>query len=152
MGRFPIVVVTLAFVLSACASSSEPAPTAPPPPPPAPLPAQPEPPTAQTPTPPVADPTPVAPPAVTGPQAVDMRGYDTSCRTNDDCTLVRPSPCGPCGCTDTAIAAREEARFREAATHVSCAPPDPSLPSISCGGCPGYVAVCLRQHCEVRTH
>ena len=88
-------------------------------------------------------------PMAPAPSAVDMSVYDLACATDADCTLVRPSHCGPCGCTATPLAARDREAFRAALAEVRCPPPNEAMSGISCGGCPGYVAVCTAGRCGV---
>lgn len=82
--------------------------------------------------------------------AVDMKKFDLSCKVDRDCTHVRPSPCGACGCANVPLAQRDMDRFREAIAEIQCPPPVDR--GISCGGCPGYLPHCERGKCAVKTH
>lgn len=86
-----------------------------------------------------------------GPQAVDMKGFDLKCKRDSDCTLVRPRPCGHCGCSNIPLRAQDLDRFNEKRNEIRCAPTPPEHQRISCGGCPGYTAYCKRGRCDVTT-
>lgn len=89
---------------------------------------------------------PEPPPPPPPPMVVDVSGWDLSCVEDADCALVRPSRCGPCGCTDTPIAARDLERFSQEAARVRCPPPNPITDPV-CGGCMSAVAVCRDGQC-----
>ncbi len=79
--------------------------------------------------------------------AVDMAKFYLTCKRDRDCTLVRPAPCGPCGCTNTPLAARDLAAFQTASAAITCPPPVPLTGGAGCGGCPGYHASCDKGTC-----
>lgn len=84
--------------------------------------------------------------------AVDMSAFDLGCKRNADCTNVRPSPCGRCGCSSTPLAVRERERFQAALGAIACPPATPVVDGSGCGGCPGYRARCDHGTCVVETH
>ncbi len=87
-----------------------------------------------------------------GPQAVDMSKFDLSCKRDDECTNVRPSRCGKCGCNNMPLRAADSERFFEQQSAITCAPEPPEHAAISCGGCPGYLAYCDHGRCAVKQH
>ncbi len=82
---------------------------------------------------------------------VDMTGFDLACRGDADCTLVRPSPCGRCGCESTPLAKKDLSAFDTARKAIECPPPVPVPGGAGCGGCPGHHAVCRDGRCTVQT-
>ena len=89
------------------------------------------------------------PPSTPPPGTVAGYGanFDNTCSTNDDCVLYGLHKCSACGCDDFAINAKEEQHFVDVSEAFVCGPPDPRELEISCGGCPGYVAVCTDGTC-----
>ncbi|HWB78949.1 MAG TPA: hypothetical protein VG755_28500 [Nannocystaceae bacterium] len=85
-----------------------------------------------------------------GPQAVDMKTFDLKCKLDSDCTLVRPYPCGHCGCSNIPLREKDLDAFNEARNAIRCAPEPEERKRISCGGCPGYTAYCKRGRCSVK--
>jgi hypothetical protein len=87
----------------------------------------------------------------TAAQSVDLKKYDLSCKRDEDCTNVRPSPCGKCGCDSTPLREADRERFYQERAKIVCErKPDPH-PGISCGGCPGYTGVCKQGKCAIET-
>lgn len=84
--------------------------------------------------------------------SVDMTRFDLTCTRDADCTVVRPHPCGPCGCANTPLARRDEPAFRAAVAAISCPPATPLTGGAGCGGCPGYKPRCDAGKCTADTH
>ena len=81
------------------------------------------------------------------PDAVDPAGYDTSCKTVDDCIVVNAHPCDKCGCAQTPIAAKDAARFNAAAAAIRCGPQaDPRV----CGECMPARVDCVNGRCVTK--
>lgn len=76
---------------------------------------------------------------------VDAAGFDRTCKTKDDCQIVKVAPCDKCACPATPIARAEAARFAAAAQTIDCtkAPKD----TRRCGECRGFVADCEAGRC-----
>jgi len=79
--------------------------------------------------------------------AVDPSGYDTSCKTVDDCAVANAHPCDKCGCAQTPIAAKEAARFKAAAAAIACGPYDDSR---VCGECMPARVDCVKGRCVAK--
>jgi hypothetical protein len=83
------------------------------------------------------------------PAAIDISGYDRSCKSDADCILVQTQPCAKCGCASDPLAASERERFNEAMAKVTCPPYDP-WPNIDCGSCMQPTVVCEAGQCTTK--
>jgi hypothetical protein len=81
------------------------------------------------------------------PAPIDTSGFDRSCTTVEDCTLVQSQPCAKCGCAGDPINAKELDRFNEAMAAVKCPPYDP-WPNMVCGSCAEPTVRCEAGRCE----
>ncbi|MBX7081909.1 MAG: hypothetical protein K1X88_22075 [Nannocystaceae bacterium] len=78
---------------------------------------------------------------------VDMSGFDLTCKRDADCTLVKPSPCSPCGCESTPLAKKDQAAFDSARKAIVCPPPAPLPGGAGCGSCVGSHPKCRDGRC-----
>jgi hypothetical protein len=84
------------------------------------------------------------------PPAVDLAGYDKSCASDEDCTVVLSQPCSKCACVNEPLATSQLERFRSEMASIDCPPYDP-WPEIDCGGCVEYEAYCDAGQCKARS-
>jgi hypothetical protein len=84
------------------------------------------------------------------PHAVEMTGFDVSCERASDCTVVNPNKCGPCGCANTPLANKEEAKFEAAYEALACPPREPLPDGAGCGGCMTYKSACDAGKCVAK--
>ena len=83
---------------------------------------------------------------VGGSEVVDTANYDRTCKTAEECAIVKDDPCNPCSCASTPVAAKESPRFAQAATAITCG----RRAKIVCGECRALVASCADGQCVAK--